>query len=109
MPLRMPPPAEVLIPAVMHIGAPAAPIVAEGDTVYVGQKIAEAGGYVGAPIHSSVSGTVKKIESLMRPDGRVVNAIRIASDGNMTPDPNLAVPTPTDFDSFSAAPASPQA
>ena len=102
-PLRMPPPAEVLIPTVMHIGAPATPTVAEGDAVFVGQKIAEARGYVCAPIHASVSGTVKKIEKLMRADGRVVDAIRIVSDGNMTPDPNLTVPKPESFDEFSAA------
>ncbi len=103
MPLRMPPPAEVLIPMVQHIGAPAAPTVKEGDFVYLGQKIAEAGGYVSAPIHSSVSGTVKKLETLMRTDGRTVPAIRIASDGLMTPDPSITVPVPTDFESFSAA------
>ncbi len=102
-PLRMPPPNEVLIPMVQHIGAAATPIVKEGDAVYVGQKIAEAGGYVSAPIHSSVSGTVMKMETLMRPDGRCVPAIRIASDGNMTADPSLSVPNPTDFESFSAA------
>ena len=103
MPVRMPPPAEVLIPTVMHIGAPATPIVAEGEPVFVGQKIAEAGGYVSAPIHASVSGTVKGIESIMRSDGRTVPAIRIESDGNMTPYKDLSVPAVTDFDSFSAA------
>lgn len=45
-----------------HIGAPAKPIVKKGDHVLAGQKIAEAGGFVSAPIHSSVSGTVKGIE-----------------------------------------------
>lgn len=103
MPLRMPPPAEVLIPMVQHIGAPAVPTVKEGDFVYLGQKIAEAGSYVSAPIHASVSGTVKKLETLMRTDGRTVPAIRIASDGLMTPDPSITVPVPTDFESFSAA------
>ncbi len=102
-PLRMPPTAEVLIPMVQHIGAPATPIVAEGDAVLVGQKIAEAGGYVSAPIHASVSGTVKKIEDLLRPDGRVVPAIRIESDGNMTPMEGLEAPKPESFDEFSAA------
>ena len=47
-----------------HIGAPAKPIVKKGDHVLAGQKIAEAGGFVSAPIHSSVSGTVKGIEML---------------------------------------------
>ena len=60
-PLRMPIPATVLIPLSMHIGAPAKPVVKVGDKVTVGQLIAEAGGTVSAPIHSSVSGTVKKV------------------------------------------------
>ncbi len=102
-PLRMPPPAEVLISMVQHIGAAAVPTVSEGDTVFVGQKIAEAGGYVSAPIHASVSGTVKKIESLARPDGRTVSAIRIASDGKMTPFEELKLPAPETFEEFSAA------
>jgi electron transport complex protein RnfC len=70
MPMRMPPPAEVLIPMVMHIGAAAKPLVSEGEPVFVGQKIAEAGGYVSAPIHASISGYVKGFESIMRWDGR---------------------------------------
>ena len=45
-----------------HIGAPANPVVAVGDRVLKGQKIAEAGGFVSAPIYASVSGTVKAIE-----------------------------------------------
>ncbi len=102
-PLRMPPPAEVLIPMVQHIGAPSKPIVAEGDAVLVGQKIAEAGGYIGAPIHATVSGTVKKIESLLRSDGRTVSAIRIESDGRMAPVEGLEPPKPESFDEFSAA------
>ena len=41
-----------------HIGAPAKPIVAKGDHVLAGQKIAEPGGFVSSPVHASVSGTV---------------------------------------------------
>ena len=52
-----------------HIGAPAKPIVKKGDHVLAGQKIAEAGGFVSAPIHSSVSGTVKGIMKLKGIDG----------------------------------------
>ena len=59
--LRMPAPDTVTIPTSQHIGAPATPIVKVGDTVYVGTKIAEATGYVSSPIHSSVSGKVKKL------------------------------------------------
>ena len=56
------PKGELVYPLSQHIGAPATPIVAVGDSVLKGQKIAEAGGFVSAPIHASVSGTVKKIE-----------------------------------------------
>lgn len=50
-----------IFPLEQHIGAPAKPIVAVGDKVKAGQMIAEAGGFVSAPVHSSVSGTVQKI------------------------------------------------
>ena len=55
-------PAEVVIPMSMHIGAPCKPLVAVGDHVCVGQRIGEPGGFVSAPIHASVSGTVKAVE-----------------------------------------------
>ena len=55
-----------------HIGAPAKPIVKKGDHVLAGQKIAEAGGFVSAPIHSSVSGTVKGIEKRLTAVGAMV-------------------------------------
>lgn len=48
-------------PLSQHIGAPAKPIVKPGDHVLVGQKIAEAEGFVSSPIYSAVSGTVKDI------------------------------------------------
>ena len=89
-PVRMPPPASVLIPLSMGIGAPSTPTVQPGDRVLVGQKIAEAGGFVGAAIFSSVSGTVKKTETYRDVFGRVVSALVIDSDGEMTPDPSLA-------------------
>ena len=57
--VRIPVPPEVIIPMSMHIGAPAKPVVKAGDEVKVGQLIAEAGGFVSAPIHSGVSGKVK--------------------------------------------------
>ncbi len=81
----MPSPALVTIPMQQHIGAPSTPIVKVGDNVKVGQMIAEAGGYVGAPIHSSVSGVVKSIEQVQLTSGAFCSAIVIASDGEMTP------------------------
>ena len=58
---QLAPPATVVIPMSMHFGAPCTPTVKVGDQVKVGQKIGEFKG-LGAPIHASVSGTVKAIE-----------------------------------------------
>lgn len=74
------PQGEMIYPLSQHIGAPAVPVVAKGDHVLVGQKIADAGGFVSAPIHSSVSGTVKKIEPHLNATGSMVNAIFIEND-----------------------------
>lgn len=60
---QAPIPAILTFPLSQHIGAPAKPIVAVGDTVLKGQKIAEAQGFVSVPIHSSSSGTVVAIEN----------------------------------------------
>ena len=100
---RISPPAEVLLPMSQHIGAPATPIVKIGDTVKVGQKVAEASGYVSSPIYASVSGKVSKIESYLRPDGRSVPAIRIVSDGEMTPADDITPPEVNDLDTLIAA------
>ena len=83
-PVRMPP-ALVVLPTVMHIGAPAVPVVKVGDEVKVGEKVAEASGFVSSPVHASVSGTVKKIEPVLLSNGNRVPAIWIESDGKMTP------------------------
>ncbi|MDY3766134.1 MAG: electron transport complex subunit RsxC [Lachnospiraceae bacterium] len=64
-----------------HIGAPAVPIVEKGDRVLVGQKIAEAGGFVSSPVHASVSGTVKGIEPRLTVTGTMCNAIIVENDG----------------------------
>ena len=60
--VRFPAPKTAVFPLSMHLGAPATAIVAVGDHVDVGQKIAEASGFISAPIHSSISGTVVAIE-----------------------------------------------
>ena len=78
------PKGELVFPLSQHIGAPATPIVAVGDSVKKGQKIAEAGGFVSSPIYSSVSGTVKKIEPRRVAVGDMVNSIVIESDGQFT-------------------------
>ena len=75
------PKGDLIYPLSQHIGAPASPIVSVGDHVLKGQKIAEAGGFVSAPIHASVSGTVKAIELHFNPTGSKVNCIVVENDG----------------------------
>ncbi len=75
------PKGDCVYPLSQHIGAPASPIVKKGDRVLVGQKIAEAGGFVSANIHSSISGTVKAIEPRLTAGGAKVNSIIIENDG----------------------------
>ena len=75
------PKSDMVYPLSQHIGAPAKPLVAKGDRVLRGQKIAEAGGFVSANIHSSASGTVKAIEPRLVPTGAMVNSIVIENDG----------------------------
>ena len=75
------PKGQMVYPLSQHIGAPATPIVAVGDAVKKGQKIAEAGGFVSAPIYASVSGTVKAIEPRRVAVGDKVNSIVIDNDG----------------------------
>ena len=102
-PVKMPTPAEVLLPVSQHIGAPATPVVKVGDVVQVGQLIAEQTGYVSAPVHASVSGKVVKIENCLFPDGKEVPSIRIESDGLMTVSETVVPPCVEDVDSFLAA------
>lgn len=89
----IPTPATVVLPLSQHIGAPATPVVKVGDKVYVGTKIAEANGKVSAPVHSSVSGTVKKIGDFLLSNGNPCQSIIIESDGEMTTDPGITPPT----------------
>lgn len=74
------PKGEVAISMSQHIGAPAKPIVAVGDRVLVGQLIGEAQGFISANVHSSISGTVKKIEQRLLVNGNKANCIIIEND-----------------------------
>lgn len=65
-----------------HLGAPAEPIVAVGDKVKVGQLIANASGFISAPVHSSVSGTVKAIETIKDLAGNPCKAVVITVEGD---------------------------
>lgn len=75
-------PKQAVFPLSQHIGAPALPIVKKGDLVKVGTKIAEAGGFVSAPIFSSVSGKVNKVDSVIDASGYRKPAIFIDVEGD---------------------------
>ncbi len=75
-------PKQAVFPLSQHIGAPAKPIVKKGDKVKVGTMIAEAGGFVSAPVYSSVSGTVFKIDTVFDATGYRQPAIIINVEGD---------------------------
>lgn len=82
---KFPEPDTVILPLSMHIGAPATPVVQTGDTVKVGQVIGEQAGFIGAPVHSSVSGTVVAVEPHTHPNkGPGVLSVVIKNDGKNT-------------------------
>ena len=83
-PVPMPLPAQVRILMSQHIGAPAKALVKKGDEVFVGTKIGEAGGFVSANIHSSVSGTVAAVEPFRLSNGRMCDSVVIKTDGKQT-------------------------
>lgn len=83
------PTGEAVYPLSQHIGAPAKAVVAVGDTVLVGQKIAEPDGFISAAICSAVSGKVTAIEPRLNINGRKSPAIVIENDGQFTPLPSL--------------------
>ncbi len=75
-------PKQAIFPLSQHIGAPAKPVVQKGDKVKVGTLIAEAGGFVSAPIFSSVSGTVFKVDTAIDATGYRKPAIIINVEGD---------------------------
>lgn len=75
-------PKQAVFPLSQHIGAPAKAVVAKGDKVKVGTLIAEAGGFVSAPVYSSVSGTVAKIDTVIDATGYQKPVIIINVEGD---------------------------
>ena len=82
--VRFPAPKTVVLPLSMHLGAPANPIVSVGDHVDVGQKIGEAAGFISAPVHATVSGTVIAIEDRPHATRGTCLSVVIESDGKNT-------------------------
>ena len=74
-------PSKAVIPLQQHIGAPCQALVKAKDHVAVGQKIGEPKGFVSAPVHASISGTVKAVVDMPHPMGRDVPSVVIESDG----------------------------
>jgi len=73
-------PSEVILPLLQHSGAACKPLVKEGDKVKIGQKIADSDEFFSAPVHASISGTVKAIEPRPVPTGGMDDCIVIEAD-----------------------------
>ena len=86
---EMPAPSEVVLPLLQHTGAPCQPRVSVGDKVKTGQLLAEAKGYISAPIHSSLSGEVEAIKSRPHPVLGQYKAIVITSDNRDEQDSSI--------------------
>ncbi len=103
VPVRLSVPETVRIPMSMHIGKPAKVAVKRGDTVKVGQLIGEADGFISAPVHSSVSGTVAKIEEMTLSNGAKGQCVVIDTDGEQAVFEGVKPPVVTDLQSFTEA------
>jgi len=79
---KLPVPKTISIPISQHIGAPAKPVVQINDQVKTGQLIAKSGGFISANIHSSVSGTIKKLDKVMDVSGYKRDCIVIEVEGD---------------------------
>lgn len=88
----LPAPAQVVLPMQQHAGAPCTPLAKVGDSVLIGQKIADSNAFVSAPIHASISGKVSAIQKVMLPGGQYTDAVVIDSDGEMKASPDIAPP-----------------
>ncbi|WP_243165834.1 electron transport complex subunit RsxC [Anaerofilum hominis] len=103
MTVDMPVPEKILLPMQQHIGGTAVPMVKKGDQVFVGTLVGRAEGYISAPIHSGVSGTVTDVREIQISSGARVPAVEITADGSQTVDPAIAPPAVTDYESFTTA------
>ncbi len=93
-------PKKVMIPMSMSMGSEAEIAVNIGDTVFVGQKIAQSSGALSLPIHSSVSGKVSAIGEMRLINGAKCKTVEIESDGEQTLSADIKPPQITDKDSF---------
>ena len=75
-------PKQAVFSMFQHIGAPANPVVQKGDVVKVGTLLGEAGGFVSAPVYSSVSGKVSKVEPVLDASGTRRMAVIVDVEGD---------------------------
>lgn len=93
-------PETVCISMSQHIGAPCEPLVKKGDYVKVGQKIGDTEAFVSAPIHSSVSGTVKQIKPMRNVMGGYDQMIEIETDGKQEVSEEVKPPEVNSLEDF---------
>ena len=96
----MPVPDVVKISMSQHIGAPCKPLVQKGDYVKVGQLLGDTDAFVSAPIHSSVSGTVKAIEEVRSANGGNDTLVVIETDKKQEIYEGIEVPVANDLPEF---------
>ena len=101
--VKMPVPDKVVIPMKQHMGRECPPTVKLTDLVKVGQIIGDTDAFIGAPIHSSVSGKVTKIDEIIGTDGNPIKAVEITTDKLQEIDESIKAPEVTDLPSFAAA------
>ena len=90
--VKMPVPDKVVIPMKQHMGRECTPTVKLTDLVKVGQIIGDTDAFIGAPIHSSVSGKVTKIDEIIGTDGNPIKAVEITTDKLQEIDESVEVP-----------------
>ncbi len=108
----LPAPEKIILPLSQHIGAPCKPVRKTKDEVKVGDVIGEPGGFVSAPVHASIDGTVMKTTSVTLPTGRRVPAVPIKSASQDTSPAGAALfeeLTSADWDRQAAQRQDPQA
>ncbi len=81
---QIPTPKEIIVSMSQHIGAPAECCVKRGDHVAKYQLIGKKSGFVSANVHSPVSGTVKKVDSVKNAFGYSSAAVSRSPAGDET-------------------------
>lgn len=99
----LPLPREVRIPMAQHAGVPCLPLVSPGERVLVGQLLGDSEDVLSAPVHSSVSGTVREIALYPDLHGRMVEHVVIETDGRQEPMAGIEPPRVSSLSDFIAA------